>query len=328
MITQINNKQEDKMKLIEILNQYYPEESQKLKQKFPTLYEFSKEVEVIEWQEEFQIADRNPELFDNLQVIELMFKSNLITEEEYRREIGKLMQSGYASKTMGVAFIDNKEIAFREKVPSIRIILHELGHIYFKVSDLTWNATYGGAEILIHFALLDMLNITEEQIRDYIAIYTLVYLSKLEKIEEIEKIIVSNIAKPLNLQLNRLIPLLLLSGTLPSGEIEEGKDILYREYDPNLIQKHIDEGKIKFNLNVLKSSLLTFISAYLQDGIRYQDPFLQRFSIEYFNNIDKILSEILKLYGISIKDFRKLEKDLGSERVVYELLDYQGFENE
>lgn len=307
-----------KMNLLELMREYYPEEAEKLKEKLPKIYDFAKQVETIQWQKEFEIADKNPELFENLRVLEMLYDSKMISEEDYIRERDKILKSGYSSITMGVAFIDDKKVSFREKVPNFIIILHELGHIYFRASDLPWNAMYGGAEILTHFALMDKIEITEKEIKDYIAIYTLVYLAKPEVIEEIEKIIISNIT---NQEMYRLIPVLFFSGILPSlSLIEEGEEILYQEYEPEKIEKNIQEGKIKLNLQALKSSLLTFISAYLQDGIRYRDPFLQRFAIEFFKNTEKILSEILKTYNISMNDFRELEKELGSEAAVYELI--------
>ena len=313
------------MNLQELLNQYYPKESQKLKRKFPKMYEFSKEVKIIEWQEEFQIADRNPELFDNLEVIELMFKSNLITEEEYKEQREKILKSGYASKTMGVAFIENKEVAFREKVPNMGVILHELGHIYFKVSDLSWNAVYGGAENLIYLTLLDYFRVSEEEIKNYISIYNLIYLSPLKYIEDIEKIIATNIIEELDLDISkRIYAMQMMAGTLPSIEVEKGEEILYEEWDPIAIEKHIEAGNIKFKPESLKSNILIFISAYLQDGIRYQDPFLHQYAIGFFNRTEKIIKEIINLFNpnTTVEEYKQLEEKTNPEIAAFTLINF------
>jgi hypothetical protein len=43
----------------------------------------------------------------------------------------------------GIAFIDNNVISFRSENPSEGVIVHEIGHCYFKEVDKVWNASYG-----------------------------------------------------------------------------------------------------------------------------------------------------------------------------------------
>ncbi len=42
----------------------------KFKEKFPRIFEFTKEVEVVPWKEEFGITDFNPEVFERLEELE------------------------------------------------------------------------------------------------------------------------------------------------------------------------------------------------------------------------------------------------------------------
>jgi len=52
------------MTVFQILAKYYPEIIIKLKTHFPQMLEFSMKVPVLPWKEEYNIADRNPEVID------------------------------------------------------------------------------------------------------------------------------------------------------------------------------------------------------------------------------------------------------------------------
>jgi hypothetical protein len=54
--------------------------------KFHDFTEFSKSVEVIPWQEEFAVADHNPEVIDHLEFLEKLLEMKAITQEEFERE--------------------------------------------------------------------------------------------------------------------------------------------------------------------------------------------------------------------------------------------------
>lgn len=61
------------MDLLELMTEYYPQESEIVKEKLPEMYKFAKEVEVIQWQKEFEVADKNPEVFENIKVLEMLY---------------------------------------------------------------------------------------------------------------------------------------------------------------------------------------------------------------------------------------------------------------
>jgi len=127
--------------------------------KFSDFVEFSKGVEVIPWQEEFAIADRNPEVIDFLEFLNELLCMKAITQEEYEREVSKL--PAYASKTGGVAFIEEGVVSFRDENPPENVIIHEVGHCYFREPDQIWSASYGGGESLFWLIIRDDLPLNE-----------------------------------------------------------------------------------------------------------------------------------------------------------------------
>jgi len=133
--------------------------------KFPDFTEFSKSVEVIPWQEEFAIADYNPEVIDHLEFLEKLLEMHAISQGEFERETSNL--PSYASKTGGVAFIEGKVLSFREDNPPEHIIVHEIGHCYFKENDRVWSASYGGGESLFWLILRKDLPLNELSIFQY-----------------------------------------------------------------------------------------------------------------------------------------------------------------
>ncbi|MEM4620858.1 MAG: hypothetical protein QW607_11680 [Desulfurococcaceae archaeon] len=154
------------MTVFQLLVQSYPEFLFKLKKHFPQMLEFSKKVPVFPWKEEYNIADHNPEVIENLKALENLLSSGAISEEEYLAKSKELFQDRkYASRTEGIAFIEEGFVSFRDENPKIGIILHELGHIYFQEPDIYWNAVYGGGEILFWLALNGSFKISEEHIR-------------------------------------------------------------------------------------------------------------------------------------------------------------------
>jgi len=133
--------------------------------KFPDFVEFSKSVEVVPWDDEYAIADRNPEVIDHLEFLEKLLEMRAISQEEYERELSKL--PSYASKTGGVAFIQDNVVSFREESPPEHIIVHEVGHCYFKENDRIWSASYGGGESLFWLILRKDLPLNELAIFQY-----------------------------------------------------------------------------------------------------------------------------------------------------------------
>ncbi len=136
-----------------------------ISKKFPDFTEFSKSVEVVPWEDEYAIADYNPEVIDYLEFLETLWQMQAITQEEYEREVSKL--PAYASKTGGVAFIEEGVVSFREENPPEHIIVHEVGHCYFKENDRVWSASYGGGESLFWLILRKDLPLNELSIFQY-----------------------------------------------------------------------------------------------------------------------------------------------------------------
>ncbi len=136
-----------------------------ISKKFPDFVAFSKSVEVIPWQEGFAIADHNPEVIDYLEFLEKLLQMRAISQEEYEREVSKL--PAYASKTGGVAFIEEGVVSFREENPPEHIVVHEVGHCYFKENDRVWSASYGGGESLFWLILRKDLPLNELAIFQY-----------------------------------------------------------------------------------------------------------------------------------------------------------------
>jgi len=136
-----------------------------ISQKFPDFVEFSKSVEVIPWQEDFAVADYNPEVIDFLEFLEKLLQMRAISQEEYEREVSKL--PAYASKTGGVAFIEDNAVSFRSPNPEEHVVVHEIGHCYFKENDRVWSASYGGGESLFWLILRKDLPLNELSIFQY-----------------------------------------------------------------------------------------------------------------------------------------------------------------
>jgi len=136
-----------------------------IQRKFPDFVEFSKSVEVIPWQEEFAVADYNPEVLDFIEFLDRLLQMKAITQEEFEKETSKL--PSYASKTGGVAFIEENVVSFREENPPEHIVVHEIGHCYFRENDRVWSASYGGGESLFWLILRKDLPLNELSIFQY-----------------------------------------------------------------------------------------------------------------------------------------------------------------
>ncbi len=136
-----------------------------IQRKFPDFVEFSKEIEVVPWVDEYAIADKNPEVIDHLEFLEKLLQMQAITQEEYQRETAKL--PAYASKTGGVAFIEERIVSFRDSHPAEHIVVHEVGHVYFRENDMVWSSSYGGGEALFWLILRQDLPLNELAIFQY-----------------------------------------------------------------------------------------------------------------------------------------------------------------
>ena len=174
------------MQLKELLQRYNSDVYfKRFTKTFPRMYEFAGEVEVIPWQDDYALADVNPEVIDELRFYEELLKNGLITEEEYQRRAKSVP---YASKTVAVAFTEEKKVSFREKVPSLSVILHELGHVYFEEPDPVWSSVYGGGEALMWLILEGKVKGDEESVRRWHEILKLGYTNPEEALGLLDEV--------------------------------------------------------------------------------------------------------------------------------------------
>ncbi|WP_029523532.1 hypothetical protein [Persephonella sp. KM09-Lau-8] len=294
------------MNLYQLMQKYYPKDTEKIKEALPKMVEFAKEVEVIPWNEEFQVADKNPEYIDQINLLEMMLKSELITEEEFKKEIRKIP---YASKTLGTALIQEKKVSFRDKIPPIGVMFHELGHVFFKASDLEWNETYGGGEIYAKISINKIKKITEEQIADFMRIYRLIYMVPSEKIEEVSWLIGKEIKKEIGESFpEHPLSMMIMAGSIPTIEFEKGKEDFYNAYPPQKLDEKLKNNKVIIKPKYLKSALLQFISTYMQDGYIYGDPFFIQYANAFFKNIKQIKLKLIKTLNPKINNDMNLDK--------------------
>ncbi|NPA53870.1 MAG: SHOCT domain-containing protein [Aquificae bacterium] len=277
--------------LYSFMKEAYPEETQWLEDTYPNMMQTAKQIKIIPWQDEYAIADRNPEFIDQLKLLQMALDSGLISQEEYQNEVRKIPP---ASKTLAVALRQEKAVSFRE-YPSISVIIHELGHIHFDVDDLEWNSAYGGGENLIHITYSGKGHFTEEQIADYMRLYRHIYLLPLEEINQMAW----KIGQAINEGLKEMgytdfpvhpVSLMMTAGIIPSVEVNEGETVLWNT-DPKTLDQKIKNGEITFEPKSLKSALLIFISAYIQDGFIHGDPFLLNYGKAFFRKLNKIKGE-------------------------------------
>lgn len=234
------------------------------------MVEASKEVEVIPWQEEYQIADKNPEVIDTIDFYEMMLKQGLINEEKFRKIIDNVI-SGYASRTEGIAFIENKTVSFRKETPDFSVVLHELGHVYFQEPDVVWSAAYGGGELLMWLGLKKQYFIDEDCIRIYHALIHDAFSRPIQVAKEISERIVTKLA--LNCY-PCLFAIELMGGTLPEDIHQklQGKkleDIMFELSDPRWK---------KLNKEVSSHDVFHFLQN-LTAGLQYKDPFYMNYAI-------------------------------------------------
>jgi hypothetical protein len=233
-----------------------------IQRKFPDFVEFSREVEVIPWQEEFAVADYNPEVLDYLEFLERLLQMEAITQEEFEKELSKL--PSYASKTGGVAFIEENLVSFREENPPEHIVVHEIGHCYFRENDRVWNASYGGGESLFWLILRKDLPLNELSIFQY---HSWLRRTLEGQVEEVAKEILKKLSK-LNLPVfPHIYTYQLYAGTLGIDASKIPGHLLFdlenKEWERVKVSR---EGLLSFFANLLVGASLgdSIFSAYLQ----------------------------------------------------------------
>jgi hypothetical protein len=195
----------------------YPE-SEKFKKKFPKLWDYAKKVEIIKWQDEFNIADYNPEVIDEIKFLKMLFNNKMISQEEYMKKMKTLP---IASKTIGIAFMDEDKVSFRNERPSFRVIVHELGHCYYKAPDRLWSSSYpGGGESILWLIYNDKLEGDEDTIEAWIDLIKLSYEDRKKAMKFLDELALK-IAKKYKIEFEGnkrpIVELMRCAGTLPSS---------------------------------------------------------------------------------------------------------------
>ncbi len=299
----------------QLIEELYPDYKEKLEEMFPNMYKFARQVEIIPWEETFQKTDKNPEIFQQIEFLQMLLENGMISEEEYRKSL-KYIHPGYASITKGISFIKDKKVAFRDKIPPITAILHELGHIYFKEDDYVWNSVYGGGESLLHLTLTQKASFTEKDIKNHMRFMRLILLAPISKLKEIDQQLTKYIRHHMesknlgSLSVNNsVLSLILAAGTLPGVEFEEGEDLLYEHiYDKRKIDLLIKKGKIVIKSSYYRQMLIQFLLEII-DGYQYQDPFYQNYGNAYFYHLSDIVKTTTKILNPSIQNIEEFEKE-------------------
>jgi len=230
---------------------------EKLQKKYPAFTEYSKKVEVIEWQKEFEF-DINPETVDAIEFLDMLLRNELISEKEYEQHLKNLKFP--AAKTVGIAFINEDKVAFRG-FPSDETLIHELGHCFFKVNDLIWSSVYCGGESLFWLGLKrDDIKITEKSIFFY---HSLLKRALQGDTETVNKIVVGKLSK-----LNFDVLPHILSYALFAGSILE----------PDFVE-HKDENILSFKLQ--PRHIRMFLTNCVI-GTYYNDPFYTAYTKALF----------------------------------------------
>jgi hypothetical protein len=240
-----------------------------IQKKFTDFVDFSKSIEVVPWDDEYAIADRNPEVIDHLEFLEKLLQMRAITQEEYEREVSKL--PAYASKTGGVAFIEEGVVSFRDENPPENVIIHEVGHCYFREPDQIWNASYGGGEALFWLILRQDLPLNELAIFQY---HSWLRRTLEGQVEEVAEEIVRKLSK-LNLPVfPHIYAYQLWAGTLGVG-IENIPGELFVDLENPRWQgvKISKQGLLSFFANLITGASLgdSIYSAYLQAIFNYDE---------------------------------------------------------
>jgi hypothetical protein len=238
----------------------------RLKHIFPGMVETSKKTRIIPWKDEFAIADKNPEIAEELYKLSKQLEEGLITEEEYVSKSKELTKDvGSVSRTLGISFCSEGVVSFRDYNPDIATILHELGHIHFDANDYEWSSAYGGAEVLMWLGLEGRYGIREENVWNYIHYF--------RKAEEDPDVIGKEMAKAIIKKygykiVHSLYPLFVFAGILPRSVTENVTKVVGRENFEMLYSnlEHLLWLKIPHTKEVVRDFLTETLS-----GLRWND---------------------------------------------------------
>lgn len=179
------------------------------------MFEFAGEVEVVPWRDEFAIADRNPEILETIEDLDRKLRKGLITEEEYHRELEKLPRES-SSRTEGISFIEEKKVSFRKERPELWVVIHELGHVFFRERDDVWNAKYGGGETLLWLIVKGKMDGDENTVKAYMNLLKDIK-RKPEKVKKVLNEAARRIGEKFNLPFRNALGLCVWSGCIPGN---------------------------------------------------------------------------------------------------------------
>jgi hypothetical protein len=237
----------------------------KLQKLFPEFVESAETITVIPWQEEFQIADKNPEIIDAMDFYAMLYKNKMISQEEYERQINELFAQakGYISRTEGISFIKEREISFRSPKTKITYVIHEIGHIHYEEPDPVWSATYGGGELLMQLALFQSYTTDDASIRHYHSIIHNASIFPENTAKEIAEAIIQKTKLPCYPSLHAIS---LFSGAIPNGLWEQLRAKKLEEIYDKLNDSRWEE------IDITYSQIRMFLTNIV-DGLRYRDDF-------------------------------------------------------
>ncbi len=243
------------MTAAELCERLYPELARKVRERFPEFWKTAEETTVIPWKEEFQVADYNPELIDEIEFWRTLLKEGLVSAEEYQ---SKVKQMGYASRTEGISFMDSKEVSFRSEVPTKAVLLHEIGHVHYREPDPVWSSAYGGGEVLFWLGLEGKYRIGEAEVRRFHSLYR---RAQEGEHKEVAEEIVKSIAPLLGEQVvPAFYPICLFTGWMPERASSFGIDIFDLKDSRWLEVEPTRTDVVMFFIN-------------LTEGLKWQDSF-------------------------------------------------------
>ena len=243
------------MTAAELCERLYPELARKVRERFPEFWKTAEETTVIPWREEFQVADYNPELIDEIEFWRTLLKEGLVSAEEYRC---KVRQIGYASRTEGISFMGSKEVSFRSEVPTKAVLLHEIGHVHYREPDPVWSSAYGGGEVLFWLGLEGRYRIGEAEVRRFHSLYR---RAQEGEHKEVAEEIVRKIAPLYGEQIvPAFYPICLFTGWMPEGASSFGIDIFDLKDSRWLEVEPTRTDVVMFFIN-------------LTEGLKWQDGF-------------------------------------------------------
>ncbi|MEM4668903.1 MAG: hypothetical protein QW650_00080 [Thermofilum sp.] len=159
------------MMAIELLERY-ADLVERLREGFEGFLESAKRIEVVPWRDEFAVADKNPEVFFQIERLRKELEEGRIDWKVYKEMMEKLAVVP-TCVTMGVAFIEEGKVSFRKVPPPADVLIHEVGHVHFRVGDLYWSSEYGGGELLVWAHLKRICDTDEEKVKSFMEFYEL-----------------------------------------------------------------------------------------------------------------------------------------------------------